>query len=315
MNMELMHAVVTQESAKISCNFEQIETAIKEKLSQYEGIVFEEGSKSYAKKDVARLRAEKKNFQDNLREEKRKYMAPWEVFESRANALIDMYDEPINLINGQLQAFEKKRVKEKKELIARIYSEAVPESLRDCIPLERIYNPKWENATVKEKAVRQEIAEAAERVGSDISTILGMQSEKAEEAVQVYKKNMSLSEAVAYLNRYERQKQEILAKEQKRRWAEEESRIRKAERERLLEEQRRTADREAAARKAQEEKAAAVEEARLAAEQEVMGRLIPDDMEARVASYIYRILLTPDAKGKLEMFMDSVGIEWEAMEG
>ena len=46
-----------------------------------------------------------------------------------------------------------------------------------------------------------------------------------------------------------------------------------------------------------------------------MGRLIPDDMEARVASYIYRILLTPDAKGKLEMFMDSVGIEWEAMEG
>ena len=48
--MELMHAVVTQESAKISCNFEQIETAIKEKLSQYEGIVFEEGSKTYARK-------------------------------------------------------------------------------------------------------------------------------------------------------------------------------------------------------------------------------------------------------------------------
>ena len=54
--MELMHAVVTQESAKISCNFEQIEAAIKEKLSQYEGIVFEEGSKTYAKKDVPKRR-------------------------------------------------------------------------------------------------------------------------------------------------------------------------------------------------------------------------------------------------------------------
>ena len=97
--MELMHAVVTQESAKISCNFEQIETSIKEKLSQYEGIVFEEGSKTYAKKDVAMLRAEKKTFQDNLSEEKRKYMAPWEAFETRARALINMYDKPINMIN------------------------------------------------------------------------------------------------------------------------------------------------------------------------------------------------------------------------
>ena len=181
--MELMHAVVTQESAKISCNFEQIETAIKEKLSQYEGIVFEEGSKTYAKKDVAMLRAEKKTFQDNLREEKRKYMAPWEAFETRARALINMYDTPINLINGQLQAFEEKRIEEKRELIRQIYSETVPDSLRDYIPLKSIYSPKWENATVKEKAIRQEITAAAERVGSDISTIQEMQSEGEEEAV------------------------------------------------------------------------------------------------------------------------------------
>ena len=313
--MELMHAVVTQESAKISCNFEQIENAIKEKLSQYEGIVFEEGSKTYAKKDVAMLRAEKKTFQDNLREEKRKYMAPWEAFETRARALINMYDKPINLINGQLQAFEEKRIEEKKELTRKIYSEAVPDSLRDYIPLKSIYSPKWENATIKEKAIRQEITAAAERVGSDISTIREMQSEGEEEAVRIYKKNLNLSEAVAYLSKYERQKQEILAKEQERRRAEEENRIRMEERERLLKEQKIKDDMEAAARKAEEEKAAAVEEARQAAEQEVMDRLIPDDFEGKAVSYRYRIHLTPDAKNKLEMFMDSVGIEWEILEG
>lgn len=313
--MELMHAVVTQESAKISCNFEQIETAIKEKLSQYEGIVFEEGSKTYAKKDVAMLRAEKKTFQDNLREEKRKYMAPWEAFETRARALINMYDTPINLINGQLQAFEEKRIEEKRELIRQIYSETVPDSLRDYIPLKSIYSPKWENATVKEKAIRQEITAAAERVGSDISTIQEMQSEGEEEAVRIYKKNLNLSEAVAYLSKYERQKQEILAKEQERRRTEEENRIRMEERERLLKEQKIKDDMEAAARKAEEEKAAAVEEARQAAEQEVMDRLIPDDFEGKAVLYSYRIHLTPDAKDKLEMFMDSVGIEWEILEG
>ena len=313
--MELMHAVVTQESAKISCNFEQIETAIKEKLSQYEGIVFEEGSKTYAKKDVAMLRAEKKTFQDNLREEKRKYMAPWEAFETRARALINMYDTPINLINGQLQAFEEKRIEEKRELIRQIYSETVPDSLRDYIPLKSIYSPKWENATVKEKAIRQEITAAAERVGSDISTIQEMQSEGEEEAVRIYKKNLNLSEAVAYLSKYERQKQEILAREQERKRIEEEKRIRMEERERILREQRERDKKEEAARKAEEEKAAAVEQARLDAEQEVIGRLIPDDIEDRASAYNYRILLTMDAKNKLEMFMDSVGIEWKVLEG
>ena len=261
------------------------------------------------------LRAEKKTFQDNLREEKRKYMAPWEAFETRARALINMYDTPINLINGQLQAFEEKRIEEKRELIRQIYSETVPDSLRDYIPLKSIYSPKWENATVKEKAIRQEITAAAERVGSDISTIQEMQSEGEEEAVRIYKKNLNLSEAVAYLSKYERQKQEILAKEQERRRTEEENRIRMEERERLLKEQKIKDDMEAAARKAEEEKAAAVEEARQAAEQEVMDRLIPDDFEGKAVLYSYRIHLTPDAKDKLEMFMDSVGIEWEILEG
>lgn len=313
--MELMHAVVTQESAKITCNFDQIEEAIKEKLSQYDGIIFTEKSKAYAKKDVAGLRAEKKTFQDNLREEKRKYMAPWEAFESRAKLLINMYDKPINLINGQLQFFEEKRIEEKKALINGIYEEIVPESLREYIPLSRIYNPKWENATTKEKLIRQELTAAAERIGSDISTIQEMRSEKIEEAIQIYKKNLNLSEAVAYLSRYERQKQEILAREQERKRIEEEKKIRMEERERILREQRERDKKEEAARKAEEEKAAAVEQARMDAEQEVIGRLIPDDIEDRASAYNYRILLTMDAKNKLEMFMDSVGIEWKVLEG
>lgn len=313
--MELIHAVVTQESAKITCNFDQIESAIREKLSQYDNIIFTEKSKACAKKDIADLRAEKKIFQDNLREEKHKYMAPWEAFESRAKVLINMYDRPINLINGQLQAFEEKRIEEKKALIRSIYEETVPEALREYMPLSRIYNHKWENATTKEKPIRQEITEAAERVGSDISTIQGIRSEKTEEAIQIYKKDLNLSEAVSYLSRYERQKQEILAREQERKRIEEENRIRTEERNRIIREQREREEKEAAARKAVEEKTEAVEKARLDAEQEVMSRLIPDDIESSAAAFHYRIHLTPDAKDKLEMFMDSVGIEWEILEG
>ena len=107
-------AVITQESAKISCNFDQVEQAIKGTLAEFEGVVFTEDSKTYAKKQVASLRKQKKEFQENLRDAKNQYMAPWNEVETRAKNLIALYDEPINFINGQVQAFEEKRIREKK---------------------------------------------------------------------------------------------------------------------------------------------------------------------------------------------------------
>ena len=114
--MNEITAVITQERAKISCNFDQVKQAIQETLAEYKGAVFTEDSKTYARKHVASLRAKKKELQDNLREAKKEYMKPWDEFEGQAKTLIALYDEPINLINGQVQEFEAKRKEKKKEL-------------------------------------------------------------------------------------------------------------------------------------------------------------------------------------------------------
>lgn len=343
--MEEVTAVITQESAKISCNFEQVEKALHDRLSEYEGAVFTEDSKTIAKKHVASLRAQKKTFQDNLRDEKKRYMQPWDEFEAQAKRLIAMYDEPINLINGQVQAFEENRIAKKRELISQIYEELVPEDLSEYIPLKRIYNQKWENATTKEKDIRNEISSAAEKVQKDIATISAMESASESNDLLIYRTNLDLTEAVSHINAYERQKQEILAREQERIRREEEERVRQEERERMLAEQRAREEKEAAirqaemekqealrraeeekaealrqaelarqeeARRAEEEKAAAVERAKAEAAQEVINSLIPDDGD-ETELYEYRISLSADAKEKLEMYMDSVGIEWEMM--
>ncbi len=84
--MEEIRAIITQEGARIQCNFEQVEKAIQDTLAEYKGAVFTEDSKAYAKKHVARLRAQKKELQDNLREEKKKYMRPWDELEAREEA-------------------------------------------------------------------------------------------------------------------------------------------------------------------------------------------------------------------------------------
>lgn len=302
MKVEEVRTVITQESAKITCNFEQVEQAIQSVLAEYKGAVFTEDSKTYAKKHVASLRAQKKSLQDNLREEKKKYMKPWEDFEQEAKRLINMYDEPIDLINGQVQAFEEKRIAEKKQLIEKIYHDTIAEDLTQYIPLRKIYNAKWENATCKQKEIQQEMDALAAKTASDIRVITSMDSDAVEKALSIYQSSLDVSEAISYINNYERQKQEILAKEQERKRQEEEERIRREEREKIIIEQR-----------AEIEKQEAVDQAREEAAQEVYDSLIPE-ADGDSTLYEYRISLTEDAKNKLEMYMDSVGIEWELIE-
>ena len=318
--MENIQAVITQQAGKIECNFEQVEKGIQERLKEYEGAVFTEDSKVYAKKEVASLRAEQQDLKDNLRDAKKTYMAPWDAFESRAKDLIALYDKPIKLINGQVKEFEAKRVTEKKQLIERIYLETAV-GLKEYIPLEKIYNPKWENATTREKAIREEMRSLADSTRQALETIRGMHSEAEEMALREYKGSLSLADAIACINNYERQKQEILAREKEQQRQEEAERIRREERERIAAEQRIQAEKEAAVREAEEtalrqaeeEMMVAVKEARAEAAQEVVDNLIPE-LEGKTSAYENQMQLTEDAKEKLEMYLDSVGIEYEVEE-
>ena len=238
-------AVITQESAKISCNFDQVEQAIKGTLAEFEGVVFTEDSKTYAKKQVASLRKQKKEFQENLRDAKNEYMAPWNEFETQAKNLIALYDKPINSINGQVQAFEEKRVREKKAEIEAAYNELVPDDLQDYIPLECIYGAKWDNATTNMKTVRKEISEAVTKTQSEISVISSMGSDKVQAALALYMANRNLAAAVKYISDYEARKEEILAQQEMREAEraealrrEEIEKIRREERARIAEEER-----------------------------------------------------------------------------
>ena len=323
--MKEVTAVITQERARITCNFDQVREAIQETLEEYEGAIFTEDSKTYAKKHVASLRAQKKALQDNLRSAEKEYMVPWNEIKAQANELIAMYDKPINLINGQVQAFEEARIEKKRQLIDQIYGELVSEELEDYIPLNQIYDKRWENATTSEKSIRKDIAQIVEKTSRDVATIQRMECEVCAKALSLYKSNRDLTEAVSYINSYEKQKREILKKEQERIRQEEEERIRRAERERILSEQRAREAREEAARqaelekaealkRAEEEKAAAVEQAKAEAAQEVIDSFIPDTAEdADRSLYSYHIFASPEEKEELEMFMDSVGIEWEVV--
>lgn len=301
--MSNITAVITQESAKISCNFDQVEQAIRGTLAEFEGVIFTEDSKPYAKKQVASLRKQKKEFQENLRDAKNQYMAPWNEFETQAKNLIALYDKPINAINGQVQAFEEKRIRERKAEIEAAYNELVPEDLQDYIPLECIYGAKWDNATTNMKTIKKEISEIVTKTQGEIFVISSMGSDKVQEALNLYMSNRNLAAAVKYISDYEARKKEILA-QQERREAERAEALRREEIEKIRREERARIAEEDRIRK--EAKREAVEEIKTV--DEAAAAPLSGKQSKKV---VYVVVGTEEEHQEVEMAINSFGLYYE----
>ena len=299
-----MEFVIGFTKNEINDNFDEVKNNLQAQLSAYKGIAFTEDTKKDAKETIANLRKDKKALQDKVKAVKSEYMKPFEEFNAKAMELIGLYDEPINYINEQVAEFEEKRKAEKREQIQDIYHEIIPEAeWQEVLPLAKIANPKWENVTATVKLIKEEIMQYKENAKTAFTAIKAMHSDKEAEALAMYKRNFNLNECMDMLNRYEQQKKEWEQAEQERLKREAEERIRAEERAKMAQEQAQA-----------EEVAQAKAEAYEQAQQETIDSFIPEvNEDEELEDYTYMIKLSKDAKEKLEMYMDSVGIEYFCM--
>ena len=140
-------------------------------------------------------------------------MQPYTEFEAQVKELDKLIDEPINFINEQVAEFERKRVGERKEEIGKIYLESI-DGMDDYLPLSSIYDQKWENATTSKKCIKEEIMERVKAVKQEMEVIKGMQTDAVENALAFYKRTLSLADTMHYVNEWEKQKAEILKKQE-----------------------------------------------------------------------------------------------------
>ena len=248
--MQEINLLVEQKNGSIETNFEEIKAVLAAGLEEYKGMVFTAESQPEAKKTVASLRKLKKVMNDRRIEIKKTFMVPYTNFEAQVKELDKLIDEPINFISGQIEEFERKRVETKKSLIHKIYTGIITEhdAVMEYLPLERIYDSRWENTTTTQKAIAEAIAAHVEHVEKDLATIRTMESEFEDKGLAKYKATLELSDAIGIMNQYQKQKEEIL-----RRQAEEEQR--KAE-----EKARKAAEVERKADEAVQEESVAVKE-------------------------------------------------------
>lgn len=225
--MEELQVLVQQTPGEIRWNFEDLKTALQERLKIYEGMIYDDDSIKAAKADAAMLRKLRKAVEDKRKEIKNKCLEPYEIIEAQSKELTGIIDRPIALITKQVNEYEEQRRAAVKKRITAYMTEAfaeLPEAIQKKAQFS-VYDTRWENATAKEADWKAAIDQAHEQIATALNVIQNTDEDFRDEAMKVYCQNLSLPDAMAKVQELQRQKEMLLERQRQR---EEEQRHREA---------------------------------------------------------------------------------------
>ena len=234
---EIVNVKVNYSLGEIQQNLKEVAASVRKYCDDFKGVVVTEDTVADGKQMLANIRKEKKYLDDQRKEIKKAWNAPYLEFEKQVKEVTALYDEPINMINGQIQELEEQRKAKKRETINEIWTTAkIPEELQGWFSLSELYNPRWENATFKDKDIEQEISDKVAMLKMAYDTVRSLHHPYEEDGLKVLKESKDLQSAMACMTNLMEQERRIM--EQKRLQEEEEKRRREEEKRRQEEEAR-----------------------------------------------------------------------------
>lgn len=240
----------------IKWNKEELEAAVRQKMANYENVVYTEDNMKQAKADRAELNGLIKDIEDRRKIVKKIINEPYILFEAELKDILALIQEPVGLIDKQVKDFEDQQKEEKKSKIRAAYDEVIGD-LESVLPFDKVFDNRYLNQTYKLATAQADIKSKVEKVRTDLETIDSLESKYKLNAKDVYIKTLDLSKALAENKRLSDLEEKLEA--EKRRKAEEE-----AERKRQAEERRKAAEERARIaeeqRKAQEAQRRAAQE-------------------------------------------------------
>lgn len=189
----------------IKFNYEELKGGLQESLKKYQNLVYTSQNIKEAKDDRATLNALKKSLNDEKIKIKKEFEVPYKDFEDKIKELIELVDKPASEIDKQVKIFEEAEKAKKRESIENIYAENIG-SYADLIPLQQIYDSRWENKTYKETDIKKEIQDIVKKADSDIKVITELKSEFEFQIKDTYFRTLDLGQALVEKQRLEKQK-------------------------------------------------------------------------------------------------------------
>lgn len=310
--MSELQVIITQEPGRIGFNFEQLKEQLSAKMAQYQGAVFTEESKTIARAELAGLRKLKESVDKRRKEVKSQCLLPYEQFESQVKELQAIIDEPIKLIDRQLKEMEAERIRKRREAVKKLWEKTVQDNA-EYLPLDEIYDKKWDNATTSLKNIEKDLQALTEKTRQELQILDSSQSDVKDEAMGMYKKDRDLAKALTYINTYEANKKKALEvarerirQEEEQRAQKERERIRREEAQRALEELNRICESEEQKRREQEAQAPAEEPFTVEDEDDALPFVQPD-----TRTVFYKVVASDEELEQVEMAFNSLGIFFE----
>lgn len=193
----------------IEDNLDAVEASIRKRVEEYGSMAVTEDTVKEGKQSLADIRKEKAALDKERKEIKAQWMKPYFAFEERAKKIIALYDAPIEAINSQLKQYEALQKEEKRKKIQSVYDDVKGE-YEDWLPLERIYDTKWENKSYSPKKIKEDMERLFGQLEVSISTIKFMDSEFEADALDVLKETGSLQDAITEINELQKQKRRFM---------------------------------------------------------------------------------------------------------
>ena len=195
--MELTTVNKTFELPVAISNFEELRQAIMPKISFYKSLVVTEDTVKSAKSDRAEFNRLKKAIDDERKKIKACYLMPYQAIEDECRQLIDLIDEPIQAINGQLKAIDEQALQGKKQALEEHFRSENPP---DFIRLEDILPVRWKNKSEKTESLKAEISAKISVIKTDFTYLNNMYSDSPHRTaiLRKFTETLDKSETLSY---------------------------------------------------------------------------------------------------------------------
>ena len=205
----VMHTPVEELVPKLlAWNNQELLTAVRQRLTMYQGITYSESEIATAKADKAQLNAFCKSLNDERIRIGKVYSSPYDKFKAEVDEVIGEVKTVVGEIDAQVKAYEQQKQAEKQNSIIEYYKTVVGE-FDGLIPYERIHSPKWLNATTSLKSVKADIDSILTNARNAIVAIEALKSENESQIKAFFFRTLSLSDALTENERLKAESKKI----------------------------------------------------------------------------------------------------------
>lgn len=195
--MELrVNEVATPQEIRI-LNFEELKTELEAKADYYGSLAYTDEQIKDAKADRAMLNKFKNTVNSERIRKEKEYMEPFNEFKSQANELIAIVEKPIAVIDERIAAYSDEQKAKKQKAIEELFATI---GFQNFVTLEKIWDPKWLNASTSMKSIEDQMRSRMYEIGNGVLT-LSQLPEFGFEATEVFKETLDINKAISEAKR------------------------------------------------------------------------------------------------------------------